>query len=53
MMTDDEVRRLLRESDLELPEDPSGQAEVLAWLTREMRAAAPGPPVGARRGPAT
>ncbi len=36
-MTDDEVRRLLRESDPELPEDPPGQAELLAWLAREMR----------------
>lgn len=38
MMTDEEVRRLLRESDLELPEDPPGQAALLAWLGREMRA---------------
>jgi len=37
MMTDEEVRRLLRESDPELPEDPPGQAELLAWLAREMR----------------
>jgi len=37
MMTDEEVRRLLRESDLELPEDPPGQAALLAWLGQELR----------------
>jgi len=36
-LTDDEVRRLLRETNPELPEDPPGQAELLAWLARETR----------------
>ncbi len=36
-LTDDEVRRLLRDSNPELPEDPPGQAELLAWLARETR----------------
>ncbi len=37
ILTDDEVRRLLRDSNPELPEDPPGQAELLAWLAREAR----------------
>ena len=35
---DDEVRRLLRDAYPEAPDDdPPGQAEVLAWIAREMR----------------
>jgi len=36
-LTDDEVRRLLRDSNPELPEDPPGQAELLAWLAQQTR----------------